>query len=82
MSPRQKYYGSLLGVAILAVLAALSSGKAQIAVVVALLALGAYMVFVRCPKCGKRLSSMGDVPGVHGLPDRYCDKCGADLSAR
>jgi hypothetical protein len=40
------------------------------------------LAFIRCPKCAKRLSSMGDVPGVHGLPDRHCDKCGYDLSSR
>ena len=79
MSPRQRYYGSMLGAAILGLLAAVSSGKAQIAIVIVLLALGFYMVFIRCPKCRKRLSSMGDVPGVHGLPDRYCDNCGAHL---
>lgn len=60
-------------------LAAVSSGTAQIVIVIMLLAIVAYLAFVRCPKCGKRLSSMGDVPGVHGLPDRHCTNCGADL---
>jgi hypothetical protein len=79
MSPSQQYYGSMLGTAVLMLLAAVSSGKAQIAIVIVLLALGIYMAFIRCSKCRKRLSSIGDVPGVHGLPDSYCDNWGAAI---
>lgn len=82
MSPRQKYYGSIVGGLVLGLLAAASSGMLRIAFVILLLADAAFLAFIRCPKCAKRLSSMGDVPGVHGLPDRHCDKCGYDLSSR
>jgi len=50
--------------------------------VAVLFLLGLYAVFIRCPNCRARLSGMGDVPGVHGLPDRHCSKCGADLGVR
>ena len=81
MSPRQKYYGAMIAGVILGLLAAVSSGAAKYVFVIMLLGIAAYLVFIRCPKCRKRLSSMGDVPGIHGLPDRFCDKCGVDLSA-
>ncbi len=79
MSPRQKYYGSMLVGLILGLLTAASSGTARILFVTLLLADAAHMVFIRCPKCRKRLSSMDDVPGVHGLPDAHCDNCGAAI---
>jgi len=80
MSPLARYYWSLAGVAVAGLLVwAAGPGRAQLALVIFMLLLGAYAVFVRCPLCRTRLSAMGDSPGVHGLPDRHCSKCGANL---
>jgi hypothetical protein len=80
VSPLQKYYLSWVGVALIGLFVwAAGPGKVQVAAVIVLLLLGTYAVFVRCPNCGTRLSAMGDSPGVHGLPDRHCPKCGGDL---
>jgi hypothetical protein len=49
--------------------------------------LGLWLLFayntlgVGCPKCGKRLGLMSN-GFSHGLPWRYCTRCGADLRVR
>ena len=83
MSPRARYYLSWAAVAACGLLVwAAGPGRAQMFLVAVLFLLGLYAVFIRCPNCRARLSGMGDVPGVHGLPDRHCSKCGADLGVR
>ena len=80
MSPLQKYYLSWAGVALIALfVAAAGPGNLQVAGVIVLLLLAVFAVLIRCPGCRTLLSGMGDSPGVHGLPGRYCSKCGADL---
>ena len=82
MSPLFRYYGSFVVIALIALtIEIISPGNGRIAAIVVLLAMGAYMVFVRCPQCRTRLSAMGDNPGIHGLPGRRCPKCGADLTS-
>lgn len=80
-TPLQRYYLSWAGIALSGFFAwAAGPGYIQLAAIIFLFLLAAYMAFVRCPRCGIRLSAMGNTPGVHGLPGRYCARCGADLN--